>query len=200
MPTESTDIVDWVARELTHYRISGCPRRELRKPIKRFFLGLLVAIGLLFAFYALAQSNKPTNTASYFDDSSDYFQNTLINTPGIPDLVGWDKFQALEQERQRANLAAHKGGNCSCVTYAKRLVGFTASVGAARNWPVNSSVCTPGSIVVFTSGSWGHVAQVDTCGPSTGTIRSEANFVSCQVSFGRTFDLSRPDIKGYYIK
>lgn len=84
----------------------------------------------------------------------------------------------------------------SCVLYAKLRTGYNKSVGFARNWPINSSFPTIGSVVVL-NGTIGHVAIIE-------TIKDETFVVSQTNSPAGTFSFTElrkddPRIKGYYV-
>lgn len=90
--------------------------------------------------------------------------------------------------------------SCSCVSYAKYKTGFTKSVGAARNWPVNSDKPAVGAVIVTYESSIGHVGIISHWDASYVYLESEANYASCQVTYGRKTPIGSPLIKGYWIK
>lgn len=89
-----------------------------------------------------------------------------------------------------------KSTYCSCVVYAKALTGYTAPVGAARNWPVNSLVPHVGDVVVMNIGPYGHTAVITAVYDGKIDI-VEANFLSCTVTH-RTLSAYDKDITGFW--
>lgn len=92
-----------------------------------------------------------------------------------------------------------KTGQCSCVNYVKSKIGYTKSVGAARNWPINSKVPTKGAVIVTFESKAGHVGIVDHYDSEYVYLESEANYEKCTLTFGRKIKINSPVIKGYYI-
>lgn len=156
---------------------------------------MLLSLGLLFAFYALAQRPESPQYNNYVDPN----QNTLFNTSGFPDQKGYDTW--VENERLRTNLGTHRVSSsvrCSCVLFARYFSGInTGSVGWAKYWPINSDSPATNAIVVFT-GTTGHVAVVLSYTDTTITI-TESNYVHCTITSGRVVSRNQTNIKGYYV-
>lgn len=160
---------------------------------------------MIFAFYAYAWSNvqpPPVPEETVYSTYYDINQNTLFNTAGIPDEASWDAY--LERNRQAARKTASVGRyssaqRCSCVIYARAYSGIdVGSIGFARNHPVNASVPSEGTIVVFVGSYTGHVAVVTSFTETTITI-TESNYSRCQIGM-RTVSRTLSTIKGYYVK
>lgn len=166
-------------------------------PIKRYILvallSLMVALGLLWAYYALAQGPESVTYSSYVD----YRQNTLFNTPGFPDEKGWETY--VESQRPKTHLGAYSSSvRCSCVLFAKAYTGINpGSVGLAKYWPVNSPFPVTGAIVVFAGGYTGHVAVVTQVTDTTISL-IESNYSRCAITT-RTILKTQTNILGYYI-
>lgn len=90
-------------------------------------------------------------------------------------------------------------GDCQCVVWAKAQVGFTKSIGNARNWPDLTKIPAVGSVVITRESPLGHAGIVT--GIENGDlIISEKNFVPCTVTHGRRLPVDSPLIIGYWIK
>ena len=171
--------------------------------IKKFFLGLLVALGILFAYYAYASSNLQPPPRSNETLAFDYNKNTLFNSPGYPNLEEYDAFQERERQTEiRKSKATVTGLNsnirCSCVLYAKWYADISLPpIGLAKYWPRNSSQPTIGGVVVF-SGTTGHVAVILDFTSETLTIQ-ESNYHRCQIG-SRTISRLQTNILGFYAK
>ena len=85
---------------------------------------------------------------------------------------------------------------CSCVLFVKAKTGFTQSVGAARNWPINSQSPLPGGVVITRESSLGHVAYILEVNADS-IVVIEGNYSHCKVTT-RTIPLNSPIIKGYW--
>lgn len=88
------------------------------------------------------------------------------------------------------------GGFCSCVLYARALTGFNQTVGAAKNWPVNSPAPLAGGVVVMRWANVGHVAVITDVTNADFGIK-EANYARCQLT-ARRITLNDPDIIGFW--
>ncbi len=91
---------------------------------------------------------------------------------------------------------------CSCVLFVEGLTGnVVTSIGAARNWPINSQIPVVGGVVVtsesFPGTNTGHVAFILSVGPESIEV-VEANFVHCKKTT-RTIKLNDPAIKGFWV-
>jgi len=86
---------------------------------------------------------------------------------------------------------------CSCVSFAKYKTGYTASVGNARNWPVNTTTQI-GAVVVTYESAAGHVGIVTDVQDGY-IIISEANYSRCKVTHGRRLPVGSNLIKGFYL-
>ncbi len=84
----------------------------------------------------------------------------------------------------------------SCVTFAKRLTGYLATIGAARNWPTNAEIPLVGGVVVLNEGKYGHVGVITAVNADSFTI-VEANYIPNQKS-SRTLNINNLDIKGFW--
>lgn len=92
------------------------------------------------------------------------------------------------------------GQYCSCVLYVKAKIGYTKSVGAARNFPINSSIPVKGAVIVTFESRVGHVGIVSHSDDTYVYLESEANYSRCKVTYGRKIALNSSVIKGYYIQ
>lgn len=157
---------------------------------------------MAFAFYAVAQTNKPIKTdygqIGYFDLQ----KTTLFNTPGIPNQVDWEAFEKREANKKAAlkNPKNNYGFDpCSCVSYVRYITGInTGTIVYAKNHPVNSKIPTKGAIVVFYGGVAGHLALVLEVYPDGSFLVTESNFIRCTV--GQRVITNFSNIKGYYIQ
>lgn len=88
---------------------------------------------------------------------------------------------------------------CSCVIFVKSITGYTGSVGAAKNWPINSNVPVVGGVIVFKGtidNPYGHVAYIE--GIEGNIIHIyQSNYDRCRINRD-TVDLSDPGIKGFW--
>lgn len=91
-----------------------------------------------------------------------------------------------------------KGNYCSCVLYVKAKIGYTKSVGAARNFPVNSHTPSVGAVIVTYESRVGHVGIVSHWDDKYVYLESEANYSRCKITYGRKIPLNSKLIKGYY--
>jgi hypothetical protein len=89
------------------------------------------------------------------------------------------------------------GRDCSCVIWVKAQIGFTRSIGFARNWPINSHSPSVGAVIITNESRAGHVGLVREVTETTITIE-EANYSHCKVTT-RTIPINSSVIKGYYI-
>ncbi len=96
-------------------------------------------------------------------------------------------------QAKKANL-----GFCSCVTFVKGITGVQESVGAARNWKINSTFPQVGGVVVTNESYYGHVAYIVAINGNTMTL-VEANYIPCKKS-ERKMAIDDPRIKGFWIK
>ncbi len=85
---------------------------------------------------------------------------------------------------------------CSCVSFVKAKIGYGKSVGAARNFPINSQEAKYGNVVILNESKYGHVAIVKEVKENTIVI-SEANYHPCQVGT-REIAKNYSKIKGFY--
>jgi len=92
------------------------------------------------------------------------------------------------------------GQYCSCVLYVKAKIGYTKSVGAARNWPTNSNTPSKGAVIVTYESRSGHVGIVSHFDDTYVYLESEANYSRCKITYGRKLPLNSPLIKGYYVQ
>lgn len=88
---------------------------------------------------------------------------------------------------------------CSCVSFVKSQTGYSQSVGNAKNWPVNSKVPVPNSVIVTYESSAGHVAIVSHSDDQYVYIKAEANYSRCKVTGLRKLPLNSKVIKGFWI-
>lgn len=163
--------------------------------IKRILFGVLLGIGLLFAFYAYASPNitHPTtfkeNEFHLYEQG--YLQNGVIYRLNVPDTP---KPVYAKTVKTTGKVT---GGFCSCVTFARQITGFTGKVGAAKNWPVNSYEANVGSVVKTNESNYGHVAII-TGITETEIILNEANYVTCKHTIGRKLPINSPLIVGFW--
>lgn len=87
-------------------------------------------------------------------------------------------------------------GACSCVIWAKTQLGYTNSVGAAKNWPINSQEPEVGEVIITSESSLGHVGLIISIDGDLETIE-EANYERCRVT-KRTINKNAPFIRGYW--
>lgn len=174
--------------------------------IKRFLLGVLVATGLLLAYYAYAQSNNHVITGDgktvYFDDK----ENTLIKPACDPILASTQAaddcfYREPKRTYKKTGLGFYRGlpVQCFCAEWLKRTYGYQyiGTIVYAKNWPTNSSVPSVGSVVVFTDSGAGHVGKVlEIVG--TKMRLHETNYESCKETTDRWVDMSDQNIKGYW--
>lgn len=85
--------------------------------------------------------------------------------------------------------------NCSCVEYAKRVLGRQGDVWG-NAWEITPTTDTPsvGAVIITTDGR-GHVGVVISFGDETVTF-TESNYYSCKIS-QRTLDRDDARITGY---
>ncbi len=112
-----------------------------------------------------------------------------------------------QQANQRAEILAlakiaAKGrthgvdNRCSCVYFAKAITGYNKTVGAARNWPINTKIPLVGEVVVTKESYTGHVIVITAVRPGEIDI-VEGNYLHCKAT-QRTLPLTDPLIKGYW--
>lgn len=104
----------------------------------------------------------------------------------------WQKSEELKLKNKKV------GGFCSCVIFAKALTGYNSPVGAARNWPKNTTEPTVGGVVVTRESRVGHVAVITAIDGESFTI-VEGNYLRCRKTI-RTLNKSNPVILGYWQK
>lgn len=166
------------------------PQLQLEVSIKKFLLGICVALGILFAYYAYAHTSSFPVYATV-----DYQANTIFNTPGIPDYDAYLQWERSSTHQTQSHVSYSV--RCSCVLYAKSLTGYNQSVGLAKNWPVNSTVPTLGAVVVF-GGAIGHVGVIAEIG--SGEFRlDESNYSRCQIMHDRWVSSLDSRILGYWV-
>ena len=117
--------------------------------------------------------------------------DALVPNPVVADKLykDWTKEQELKKKRVNS-------GYCSCVIFSKAMTGYTQSVGAARNWPKNSSIPVVGGVVITNESRAGHVAVITAVYPDRIEV-IEANYSRCRKST-RTILLSSPVILGFW--
>lgn len=86
---------------------------------------------------------------------------------------------------------------CSCVEYAKAMIGYVGSLGNARDIKPNTDYPFVGGLVLLNEGQ-GHVAVITKIS-GTQLYISEANYSRCQKTT-RVIDTSYVGIRGYWVK
>ena len=116
----------------------------------------------------------------------------------------WIKYTVDKPVKQANSNNTGKGkyNPCSCVSFIKYRTGYTASVGNARNWPINATEPQVGAVVVMDGknhdGSHtGHVALITAVSGDTLTIE-DTNYKKCQYT-KRVINTNDPLILGYWI-
>jgi hypothetical protein len=157
----------------------------------------------MLAYYAYASNNTPQNLTFNETLAYDYQQNTLFNTPGIPDQGAWETYEKKRQAALAINRreAAANGLpariRCSCVEYAQWYLGINLPpMGVASKWPVNSSQPVIGGVVVLSGGSAGHVAVILDF-TAINLFVTEGNVPTCSTG-NRTISRSDTNIIGYW--
>lgn len=148
-----------------------------------FALGVLVGMSLLFFLLAKAtKAQAPTKLNEEY--------GVMVENPEVT--------EQLYEEWKKVPVRSNKpsGWYPSCVIFAKQRTGFTQSVGAARNWPRNSSVPVVGGVVITRESYAGHVAVI-TAVRETDFDVIEANYVHGRVST-RTISIDSRVIIGYW--
>lgn len=85
---------------------------------------------------------------------------------------------------------------CSCINYAKYILGVTGEVwGYPDKLATTSMSPHEGGLVLTSEGPYGHIAVVTSVNEDSITI-SEANYESCKITT-RTLKLNDPVIRGY---
>ncbi len=144
---------------------------------------MLLGLGVsLLAVFPNAAISQTTDNEELKPPPIEYLEAT-------PDLVA--QAETLYKAK-KANL-----GFCSCVTFVKGIVGVQVSMGAAKNWPVNSSLPSIGGVVVTKESPYGHVAYIKSISGNTMTL-TEANYVPCRKS-ERKMQIDDPMIIGFWI-
>lgn len=149
---------------------------------------LLKKLGIIATSIALAVLAFPISTAN-------------ADTPKLVFKVGYGTQPRAPhgpfQEVKKPTIKRTKG-NCSCVLFVKAQTGYSRTVGAARNWPVNSDSPKVGGVVVTKESKTGHVAFITAVRENDFDV-IEANYSRCKVS-SRTIKLNNPLIKGFWSK
>lgn len=117
----------------------------------------------------------------------------------------WMKYEVELTTKPKlvVNKIVNKGYNpCSCVSFIKYRTGYTASVGNARNWPINATEPQVGAVVVMDGKNHdgthtGHVALITAVSGDTLTIE-DTNYKKCQYT-KRVINTNDPLILGYWI-
>lgn len=113
-----------------------------------------------------------------------------IDTPTIYPTVAEMKLKPLKPKSVKTN--------CQCVPWVKAQIGFTKSIGMAKNWKPNTQIPTIGAVVITKESSIGHVGLVTDIQDGY-LIISEKNFSPCTVTHGRKLSVNSQVIIGYYI-
>ncbi len=142
-------------------------------------MGFGIALAIVFPKQVLSQT---TDNESIKEPKIEYIEAT-------PEVVA--QSEVLYQAK-KANL-----GFCSCVTFVKRITGVQESVGAARNWKINSTFPQVGGVVVTKESSYGHVAYIEAIDGNIMTL-VEANYIPCKKS-ERKMAIDDPRIKGFWV-
>ena len=158
----------------------------------------LLLLTLVAGYYLMPiQAKAQTATPLVFDRQ---IELTLPHGPFRP--TGYQPPKPKPQVKVTASQAKRgvpTGYNaCSCVSYAKYKTGFTQSIGAARNWPVNSQIPTKGAVIVTYESRLGHVGIVSHWDDTYVYLESEANYSRCKMTYGRKILLTSKIIKGYW--
>lgn len=133
------------------------------------------------------QADVPALEATFFN----YTQSGALIKPNP---IETPKPALTYAETQNSGFSA-----CSCVSAVKYWTGYTKSVGAARNWPVNGGTPQVGGVVISNYSWAGHVDLI--LGVDLGKRRMwvlGANWESCKVT-ERWMDMDDPNIIGYWV-
>ena len=121
----------------------------------------------------------------------------------------WIKYTVDKPVKQANSNNIGKGGycrqadgtylkvECSCTCYAKQLVGYEGSIGAAQNWKTNSKTPAVGAVMIQSSKPFGHASVVLLVEQDRVYVR-EANHTPCKVT-ERWVDLNDKSIIGFWI-
>jgi len=155
---------------------------------------VVLGIGLLFAYYAHAQSKITTPIGIEKTEYSSYpydLTNNILYSRNYSDLADFQPVRAVSVKPKQNTTF------CSCVLYGKQLTGYSKPVGYARNWERNSTEPIVGGVVITRESSVGHIAVIT--GIQGGKlILREANFTPCKETIGRELDINSPLILGYW--
>lgn len=160
------------------YKTVVCEASSLRK----FAILLALAVWLSYPATMKAEENK---TAPYM----------VFEVVAGPQYIP----PQPKPEPVRPTVKRFKGNYCSCVLYVKAMIGYTKSVGAARNFPVNSQVPVEGAVIVTYESRVGHVGIVASYDDNFIYLESEANYSRCKITYGRKIPRNSKLIKGYYV-
>lgn len=163
----------------------------MNRPQAVFLLLTLVSGYYLYPFRAEAKTEPLV-----FDRTI----NTIPYGPYRPSEPPKPTPQVKARNTQAVGTVPTGYSRCSCVSYAKFKTGFTKSIGAARNWPVNSDQPSIGAVIVTYESALGHVGIVSHWDATYVYLESEANYSRCRMTYGRKIPIGSPLIKGYWIK
>jgi hypothetical protein len=163
---------------------------------------VIVAIGLLFAYYAHASSNQLeiiTYPESELLSFSYNYADQVHIKPNFPDIQDFVKQtpKSISKQNTLPSNRIHKLNLCSCVRFLQekgtlKIKGY----GSAKNYPVNSQTPQVGSVVIFYGGRHGHAAEIV---ERVGNMMrlDEANYLTCKRTTDRWVDIDNGNIKGF---
>lgn len=164
-------------------------------------------MGLLFAYYAYAQSNNRLLTG---DGKTAYLDATpqVLHKPTCDPILASDQskddcfYREPKRTYQKASYGYYLGKpvECFCAEWLKRANGWQATIGTivyAKNWPTNTNNPAIGYVVVFMGSGAGHVGEIlEIVG--TKIRLHETNYTTCTETTNRWVDTSDLNIKGYW--
>lgn len=161
----------------------------------------LLLLTLVAGYYLMpTQAQANTATPLVFKIDKSLSEPRYVNGPLLSELGA--KKKPTPQAKVGNTKATRKvsTGYCSCVLYVKARIGYTKSVGAARNFPINSNTPSTGAVIVTYESKLGHVGIVSHWDDKYVYLESEANYSRCKVTYGRKIAINSSKIKGYYVQ
>lgn len=182
--------------------LKGCSRQltfvgesSLNRHIATFLL-LTLVIGY---FFLPTQVEAKTVTPLVFKIDKSLSEPRYVNGPLLSEFGNQAKPNPQAKARNTKAVRKVSTGYCSCVLYVKAKIGYTKSVGFARNWPTNSRTPSKGAVIVTYESRSGHVGIVSHFDDTYVYLESEANYSRCKLTYGRKIAINSSIIKGYYV-
>lgn len=158
---------------------------------------LLLTLVAGFYLYPLTVEAKDKTAIPIFVMDQSLTASANVDQAPSPDAEPASQPSVVPAQTRRA---IPNGYNpCSCVSWAKYKTGFSQSIGAAHNWPVNSDQPAEGAVIITYESGLGHVGIVSHWDDTYVYLGSEANFTRCRISYGRKLPINSKVIKGYWI-